>query len=87
MNYLKEKKHRYAAKLLSLGMVGNVYSALNQAENDLHGTGRPIRFADYELYYIVHSEQWQYPYIVKKMNSINNEPHVFEDEEIKRYRW
>jgi hypothetical protein len=83
MEYLTSYKHRYAAKLLAENLVGNVESALLQAEKDI-----PFKmiYHHFEQYYLLHDEKWQYPYIVKKISrkGVVDYPR---DENIKRYKW
>lgn len=84
MEYLNDYKHRYAAKLLAENLVGNVESALLQAEKDI--CLREMIYHHFEQYYLLHDENWQYPYIVKKV-SRKGVADYSKDENVKRYKW
>ena len=91
MEYLTDKKHQYAAKILELGFHGNVESALNEAEEWANGKTCTLT-EDYDRYYLVHDTGWKWPYIVKKIplsRIIRGESYVFatEDDNVKRFRW
>ena len=84
MEYLTNNKHKYAAKLLAENLVGNVESALLQAEKDI--SLNKMIYHHFEQYYLLYDENWQYPYIVKKI-SHTGKIECSVDENIKRYKW
>lgn len=85
MEYLTNNTHKYAAKLLAENLVGNVESALLQAEKDLSVSGKSL-YGEYYEYYLIYDGNWQYPYIVKKSKDFGKTD-VSVDENVKRYKW
>jgi len=85
MKYLIEDKHRYAAKLLAENLVGNVESAIRQAETDL-STNSNILYSNFEEFYLIHNDEWYWPYIVKK-SALPGKTDVSIDKNVKRYKW
>ena len=85
MEHLIENKHKYAAKLLAENLVGNVESAIRQAEKDLSINGKPL-YSNYGDYYLIHDDNWYWPYIVKRSEVIGKTD-VSVDENVKRFKW
>jgi hypothetical protein len=86
MEYLTEDKHRYTAKILAENLVGNVESALLQAEKDLNSFFGNKVYTEYSEYYLIYDEKWVNPYVVKK-SKYPGKINVDRDINVKRYKW